>query len=810
MQRGPACVGVALLAGSTLVLEVLLARITSVVAWYHLSFFVIALAMLGLTAGAVIVSCMPRWFAAAVIPARLRQLALAFACAAPIAVALALRIELQPIDDAGGFLSTLTFGALLAVPFACAGAALTLALTRAGLPPGLVYGVDLLGAAGGCAGVVLLLDLVDAPSAVLVAGVLAALAASTFARADPDAPARAGFVAFAIAAVLSVAAAINAGSGALLRTHWVKGQPDVAEQHAFDGWTTYSRVTVDRAVLDVPSFWAGSSATPRELRRPVAQRAIRIDGSAGTAMTAIDRDPNDGVRGHAEDHGYLGWDLTAFAHHVRPDGPALVIGAGGGRDVVEAVRVGHAPVVAIELNGLIVALHRGAMREFSGLVDLPGVELVEGEARAVIAADPRRFAVITMSLIDTWAATGAGAYALSENGLYTVEAWRLLLDRLAPGGIFTVSRWYVAGAPHETARLLALAQASLWARGVSDASRHLVLVQNLRIATLLVSESPWSAEQLATIEREAARLRFAIVLAPGVVPREPLLAEVSALPDADALARWSSGHALDLSPPTDDRPFFFNMLRPSAWLGSEAVEGDRDEGPTHGNELATQTLVHTTLVSALLAVLAIAVPLSARRRELASWPRAELFAAGSYFALIGLGFMLVEMALLSRLSILLGHPTLALAVLLGGMILFAGIGSLASSRLELSRVARVYPLASALTIALVAATLDAIASSSASASLTTRVAIAVVLIGTPAVAMGVCFPLGLRVCMRSDRVDLGPWAWGINGAFGVVASGLGLMLAMTTGTRATLLLGAICYAALLLCTRRLARQPASG
>ncbi len=810
MARTPSYVGVALLAMSTLVLEVLLARITSVVAWYHLSFFVIALSMLGLTAGAVVVSCAPRRFADAVLPARLRQLSLAFAVLAPLALALALGVRLGPIHDFDGFTATLLYGTLLAVPFACAGAALTLALTRAGLPPGLVYGVDLIGAACGCALVIALLDVVDAPSAVLVAAALGALAALAFARADSTAPRSSSALALVVTLVLVGLAASNANSGGgLLRPHWVKGERDAVGQQLFTGWNTYSRVTVDRTESEPPAFWAASPNIPSELLHSVPQRAIRIDGAAGTAMTGLDVDPDDGRPGSALDHAYGGWDVTAFAHVLRPAGPAFVIGVGGGRDVVEAVRVGHAPVVGIELNGLIVALHRGPMREFSGVVDLPGVELVGGEARSFLTADPRRYSVITMSLIDTWAATGAGAYALSENGLYTVESWRVFLSHLDESGVFTVSRWFVRHAPHETARMLALARETLWSLGIAEPERQLVLLQNLRIATLLVANRPWTPDELATLEREAARRGFAVLVAPGQLPDDPLLHTVATLPDREALARWTDAQELDLSPSSDDRPFFFNMLRPRAWLG-DAEELDRLGGAVQGNLLATQTLVYTTLCSLLLAVLAIAIPLSARRRDLVAWPSAELFAAAAYFALIGFGFMFVEMALLSRLSMLLGHPTLALAVLLGGVILFAGLGSLASSRIDVGdrRLALGYPLLPVVAIGLVALLLDATTLGSAGASLGTRIAIGIAMVAVPAAAMGIGFPLGLRLASRAAardpaRAELGPWLWGINGACGVVASGVGLTISMAFGITSTLLLGALCYLALVACTRRL-------
>jgi spermidine synthase len=799
--------GVFVVAASTLVLEILMTRITSVVAWYHLAFFVISLAMLGMTAGAVIVFVQPVRFAAERVPERLVQGCLALAIATPVAVAAALSIPLGPITSTQGFLAMLGYGGALAVPFTISGVVLTLALTRAGLPPGRVYGVDLVGAAAGCVLVIPLLAVVDAPSATFVAGAGAALAGLCFASARTDSgAAKARRRAAIVAVLLAVGGILNANAGdPLVRPRWVKGWPEIPELYAYSGWTTYSRVTVDKTVDAPPLLWAPSRTMPPELGVPIPQRGIKIDGAAGTTMAALDTDPTDDRPGSAEMHAYLEWDVTSFAHLLRPDGPAAVIGVGGGRDVVEAVRVGHDPVVGIELNDLIVRLHEETMRDFSGIVDLPGVELVADEARSYLARDERRYQVITMSLIDTWAATGAGAYALSENGLYTVEGWRIFMSRLDAGGIFTVSRWYKPDSPGETARMLALAMETLWRMGAEDPRRHVMMLQNQNIATLLVCRDPFTAADIDRLQKEAVMRGYNMLLTPRKMPVNPMLRALAERSDRAEMWRWASSQVLDFTPPTDERPFFFNMLRPGTWLASGETKSDLDYAFL-GNLHATQTLVYATLASALLTVLAILGPLWTRRRSLAGIPALQLLAACLYFALIGLGFMFVEMGLLSRLNVFLGHPTLALAVLLGGIILFTGIGSLASGRLDPTRprVALLYPLVPAVLVLGVALVLDPAMHRFAAASTGLRVVIGIALVATPALGLGLGFPLGLRLVERL-RADLGPWMWGVNGACGVVASGLALTSSMAWGISVTLRIGAACYVALIVCTALLSR-----
>jgi spermidine synthase len=793
--------GIALIAAASLMLEILLTRITSVIAWYHLAFFMVSLAMLGMTAGAVLVFVRPGWFPAARVHVRMAQASAAFAVTVPLGLALAMQVPMT--DPRGSLVTLLAYGSALAVPFLASGVALTLALTRAGLPAGLAYGVDLLGAAAGCWMVIPLLGAVDAPSAALVAAALGAAAAATFAQARATSGA-----ALALSAALATAALANAQADPPpLRPQWVKGLEEDPRTFGQLRWNTYSRVSVDRTAELPPILWGPGRNAPAELlTRVVPQRFVRIDGAAGTTMAALDLDPTDGRPGTAADHDYLAWDVVSAVHDLRPAGPAAVIGVGGGRDVLDALRVGHTPVVAVELNAAIVDLHRGELAAFSGIAAQPGVDLITDEARSYFARDTATYQTITMSLIDTWASTGAGAYALSENGLYTREAWQTFMARLQPGGVFTVSRWYYPASPGETARMVSLAMETLWSMGVEQPRQHLALLQSRQVATLLVARDPLSDSDISRLQQLATTRGFALILSPRRVPVQPLLAELAAVPDRAALWAWARAQALDVTPPTDERPFFFNMIRPRDWLRT-ADDVDALDLAFLGNLQATGTLLRAIAASALLTLAAIVVPLLARRRDLRGQGRGRLVAACGYFAAIGIGFMFVEIGLLSRLSVYLGHPTLALAVLLGGVIATTGLGSLASSWVPLERraVSVVYPWIPAAAVALVGALLDPALGATVGWSTSARVLVALALLAVAATPLGLGFPLGLRLVRGDDGRGevLAPWMWGINGAAGVVASGLALVCSMAFGVSTTLWLGAGAYALLPLATRAL-------
>jgi len=796
-------VAVFLVALATLMLEVLLTRITSVSSWYHLAFFVISLAMLGMTVGAVLVFVRPDAFADEHVATRLAQSSLGFALAAPVCVAIALSVPLSINTDFMGFVALLAIGGVLALPFVLVGVTLTLALTRAALPAGIVYAVDLIGAASGCALVIPVLRRIDAPSAALLAAALAALASLAFARAAG----RSGAPALASAVLLAGLCALNASAThPPLRPAWVKGRWEDAALHIFEGWNSYSRVTVSKPQTGPVALWAPGRNTPQDVLKPIEQRLIEIDGAAGTLMVKLGLTPAF--------HTYLEWDVTSAAHTLRPGGAAAVIGVGGGRDVIAAVKVGHRPVVGIELNQLIVDLHRTHMRSFSRIADLAGVELVSDEARSYLARDTRRYSVITMSLIDTWASTGTGAYSLSENGLYTTEAWQTFLARLEPHGVLSVSRWYYVDSPGETTRMLALAMDAVWRSGGKNPRAHIIMLQSELVATLLLSPTPFSSSDIDRAQEMAVERGFNMLLTPRRQPAHPLLRELVAQRSPEQLQEWSQDKSFDLSPPSDARPFFFNMLRPHAWLHDRKTVDELDL-TFLGNLQATQTLSYATLVSLLLTALAIGVPMVRRVHELRALPAADVTAALAYFALIGLGFMFVEIGLLSRLSVFLGHPTLALAVLLGGLILFTGVGSLCSGGLDVGRrrIALLYPLVPCALSLGAAAGMEPLMRAFSASSTPVRVLVSLALVAIPALGLGLGFPLGLRLCELMEqrrapeqgRPRLGPWLWGINGAFGVCGSGLGLGISMIWGIPTTLLVGALCYLLLPLATQRLSR-----
>lgn len=770
-----------------LALEVLDTRLLSVLTWYSLAFLVIAMGLFGLTAGAVYVYLRPERYEPERLARSLATDARRLALAIPISYVLLLLIPLRAEPVATTVVLFLAFSAAIALPFAAAGTIVAAALTRSPLPVGRVYAVDLAGAALGAPLVPLMLRVTDGGSAILALGGLAGLASVAFAIAGNDgAQAKRG--ALLSAAVLALALG-NSMTQSGLTPLWVKGRAEDRSNVELELWNSFSRVQVLKSAHVPAALWGGGT---RCLPPIVHQRGIEIDGHASTPLYLVDGDLNKLA--------FLDCDVTNVVHRIRPRGSIAIVGVGGSRDIQAAILAGHAPIVGIELNDRVIEVLKGPLGQGTGIPDRPDVKLVIDEARSFFERHPTRFGVIQASLIDTWAATGAGAHALGENSLYTVEAFRLFLERLEPGGVLTVSRWSTV----ETARLMALSVAALLEHGATEPNRHLMLLSAGAVSTVLVGVDPFSPDDVAAVRAHAEERGFALVLAPDQPPTADRLARVIAAKTRSEVERATLLPALDFRPPTDDRPFFFNVIRPSAiW----SKPPDVTRGTIEGNLLATRTLGLALLASLVLSLVAIALPL-ARRARPSGHVDTSLWAALAYFAAIGVGFMLAEIALLMRLSLVLGNPAYSLMVVLASLVGAAGAGAWISDRLPLARRpwCFVFPIVLALVLIALAKLWPEAALARASAG--GRIAFAAGVCGALGLFLGVAFPAGLRMARRAHAEET-PWLWGINGIGSVLASSAAILIALRFGLSALLLVAAGFYLVLVPAALILSREKRS-
>ena len=778
--------GLGLVTAATLMLQIVETRIVSVTSWYHLAFFVISIAMFGLTGGAVYVYLKRDRFRPETLAADLCAASLACAVGAVLALVVQLTIVTSLSVTLMAFLVWTQFAVALTIPFFFSGIVVSLALTRSPYPIGIVYGVDLLGAALGCLGALVIMSLVSGPSAVLWVAVVIAGGGLLFAASGLGEAAGSGWSGalfrwrWPVFAGLVVIAGLNSALPLGIRPTVVKETLERPQSIAYERWNSFSRVTLNHPSRESPAMWGPSPRTPPST---IEQRWLNMDGGAGTATYRF--------TGDLGELDFLRYDISNLAYAVPDLKTGAVIGVGGGRDVLSQKLFGIEQVTGVEINPIFIDILTNRYADYTAIARQPGVSLVVDEARSWFARTDKRFDVIQMSLIDTWAATGAGAFTLSENGLYTIDAWKIFLDRLTPKGIFTVSRWYAPGEVNETGRMMALATATLQALGSDDPKSHFFVAATGQIATLVMAREPLTPQALAALTEAAGRYDYRILVSPDRPSASPLLESIVGSRDGAALHAVTKDAFLDLSPPTDGRPFFFNQLRLDRLGDLDLTDLGARTGVYGGNLIATLTLAMLILISLVLVLATIVFPLRATVER----PGSALVLAGTaYFALIGTGFMLAEIALLQRISVFLGHPVYALSVVLFSLIVSTGIGSLVSERFPLDTPGRLVGWA-VLTAAYVFTLpwwLPDLLIGLESSGLVARAGLAIAVLAPAGFLMGFGFPTGMRLV---SAIDTGPtpWFWGINGAAGVLAASVAVIVSIAFGIDTTLRAGALCY-----------------
>ena len=459
----------------------------------------------------------------------------------------------------------------------------------------------------------------------------------------------------------------------LFHLYWIKGAP--APKPIYEKWNSFSAVRV-LGDLNHPFYPTGWGLNPAFVKGVVTGQLFEdIDGNASTNIT--------GFRGNLQQVDYLKSDVTNVAHYLIDDARVLVIGVGGGRDILSALVFKQHDVLGVELNDHILEVLTQTFGGFSGHLDrLPNVRLVNDEARSYVSRSKEKFDFIQISLVDTWAATSAGAFALAESALYTREGWDTFLQHLSDRGILSVSRWYSERNPAEIYRLVSLASNALKASGIQDPRQHMALVKydppppssNGGIGTMIVSRSVLSKDQLSRLAEATGRLGFRIMLSPesAADPNLSLIADQK-LPAAELEAKFTSS----ISPPTDDCPYFFQLAKApdlqnlQAWMQSFA-----------DNTAHMQGLVILGILSVVLSVLlALCVFLPLRIKNSAVQLR-DSVPLCAYFLSIGMGFMFIEISQMQRLAIFLGNPSYGLDVVLFTMLTFTGLGSMLTGVLD--------------------------------------------------------------------------------------------------------------------------------
>ena len=792
-------IAVALLSAGVLGYEILLARLLAIVHWHHFAYMIIAVALLGFGAAGSLVAVLQRpllrhfrWtFGGA---------ALGFGAGAPLAFALAQSLPFNALEiawDRAQFAWLFALYLVLSLPFLSAALALALAFRANAARAGALYRMDLMGAGFGALGMVFLLDALPLADALRVVGVVGAASGGIVLLWGRARRLARGGALLAVAAGLALPAA--------LPDHWLRPHPSpykglslaltapdariVAERHGPLGWL---------AAVESPTvpFRHAPGLSLMALVGPPAQIGLFTDGGAPTAITRANADLR-----------YLEAETAALPYHMLESPPrVLVLGAGGGAEVLRALHHGARAVDAVELNPDVLAIVREVLADAPGAAwEGENVRMHVADARSFAARSTERWDLIQIALVDSFSAAAAGVHALDESLLYTVEALGTFLDRLAPDGVLAVTRWLKLP-PRDALKLLWTARAALEERGVADPASRLVMIRGWKTTTLVIGDRPFDPRAIAGLRAFSDDYAFDLVWHPGIAEgdanRFNRLAEPEFYRGAAAILGpdpedYAARYKFALRPATDDRPFFFHSLK---WATLPELLALRAQGGLPLVEWGFVILVATLVQGAIAAALLILLPLFALRtpRSPGAPPQAPArWRVAVFFASLGLAFLFIEIAFMQRFAVFLGHPLYAIAVVLAGLLVFAGLG--AGSTERLARLAGRWPpitLAAAGIMVIGGAYLGLLPWVFEAAQgwpVAARIVVALALLGPIGFLLGMPFPLGLKA-LGARAPALVPWAWGINACASVVSASLATFIALHVGFTPVLGCALVLYA----------------
>jgi hypothetical protein len=750
--------GVAATTLATLLLELALTRVFSVVYFYHFAFLAISIALFGLGAGGVFSYVVAGW--RGTLYGKLGMLAAVNALA--IVACLAFLLNPSSKMDTPSMMAAYF---IAAIPFVLSGTIVSLVIADTIKRVDRVYFFDLLGAAAGCAVLVPLLKWVGGPNTILMGAVLFAVSAAIWfhlARAPR------GRIAAVLLGLLLVGLITYNAKQSLIEVKTAKGKAIKDEE--FVRWNEFSRIALK------PEPGSG-------------MKSIVIDADAATGVARFDF-----AHLSPQEKFDLAYGGPGFVYLLRPGAKTLIIGPGGGWDVSRALASGSKDITGVEINPIIAdTIMRKIFPQYSNrLYFRPEVKIQIEDGRSFVRRSTGRYQVLQATLVDTWASTAAGAFALSENNLYTTNAFVDYLSHLTADGVMSFTRWGF-DPPRESLRVVALARSALEQLGQHDAARHVAVVrehlQELKgwgaQDTILVARSAFTDADIELLRKSADIAKMEVVYLPGTPRDTPF----RTLLETNSPSQFFDTYPFDVRPVSDDRPFFFYTVQ-ARDLWQFVLHASRQTADYKVNN-ALPVLFGLVAISIVATIVILSLPPMVLRHSLPKARGAKR--ALLYFLCIGAGYILIQVALIQKFVLFLGHPTYALTVIIFSMLLSSGFGSLMSKKL----IGRAVSLPTVLVfvaaaILLLALVVGPISESGVALDRPLKILITVALIAPVGFAMGMPFPTGLSL-LEKIMPQAVRWAWSVNAAASVLGSAAAMFLAIYLGLKLTLCIGGLSY-----------------
>jgi hypothetical protein len=744
--------GIFLIALSGLVLEVSITRIFSAAIWYHFAFVAVSVALVGLGASGLVVqhrvkklkgkwaenlTIFSAWGITIFIPITLF-----------VMHALASQVIYLPL-----------FMVLFSVPFFLVGIIISAAFNAFASVAGRLYAADLIGASAGALLVVLFLVLTGGEGATLIVGLIAAIGAAIFSRIAKNIKKTVVsliFVAFAISLiflnyVMQIFAIPTDPTAQKDLPIYLREHP--GSKIVKTEWNSFSRIDV------VEGGTGGEGLVAK----------VFIDGGAGTNIISWD--------GNTESRQELSTWMQYLPFKMMQDPKVLVIGSGGGRDVVASLVSGTKDVTSVEINPIIYETVKSYGDRAGNVYSHEHVRSFVDEGRSFITRSSEKYDIIYVPFVDTWASVSSGGLSVSENFLYTSEGFQQYYDHLTDRGKIVTVRWLI-----DAPRFISTYAKLLEQNGIpqDQLHRHLIMVtadsytQDPSVTMVIFSKSPFTDEEISFLSQSFSQYDYKPILIPGQMIREPYSALLKGEINLD---QFYNMFDTKVYPVTDDNPYFLSFEKP---LPS-----------------AVEILLYASIgIVAIFLLVPFAWMRRTREEEEEGSKISELRIATviPYFAALGMGFILIELALLQKLILLMGNPTMTFALLLFTLLISSGSGSLISSRIaknNMKNLIFVIGGIAALGI-LYVLFLPPIIYSTIAESIEIKAAVSIAILAPIGFLMGMPLPTGMRL-LKVHRPDYIPWMWAINGAFSVLGAVLAIALGIMFGSSLAMILGILIY-----------------
>jgi spermidine synthase len=780
----PLVLGIFFIAMAMLLQEIILTRIFSVTMFYHFAFMVVSITLFGIGVSGIWVYLNPQRFPKEKAGEQMARAALLFAVSIPICFLLQRYLPAAPDSPRWGWAYLTATYVLIAVPFFLGGTAISLALTHFSRNVSTLYFADLVGASIGCALVFPCLTVMTGPDVIAIVGVIGALSALSFSGLAGRGIRRLCWVTLAGMILLfglnstNTWRPLNVGSRAVQR-------PDTGEwvEPLAVKWNPMARVMA-YDVTNRPAYRPGQS--PDSTWYPPNQILYQLDKSAMTWSVGFDGD-----------FGKIDWiftDVSTLPLWMKPGAKVLDIGSGGGQHALTALAFGSKDITCVEINPTVVEWTKTKFDAMTGRIyNRPEVRVFVGDGRTFTARSKETYDVISFVSSTTFTATTSGAFMMAENSLFTRESFAEYWEKLTPDGFLMASQVMTSDYPGLLLRMTGLARTTLEANGVTRPADHVIVVMKKTegYGAMVMKKSPYTPSDLEILDAKADEMGWVILHSPNHNNHQQFH-EILTTPDFEA---WVKTVPLNLFPPTDDRPFFFNLV-PFSRLG-ETKAGAYD---IKYGKVPAQILLNLFFIVLVLTMLFLIGPLVLARR--AGLPQKPGTAATlGFFTAIGLGFIMIEVPLMQRFVLYLGHPVYAITTILFSVLLFSGVGSYLTNRATpegaTGWLKKSIPLLLALTVVYNLG-LERIFHATQDQPQEVKVLLSALLLLPLGLLMGMPFPAMMRRVSAWSPGTV-PWCWGVNGATSVLGSVTGVIVALAAGFTASLWIGVAAYVGALVC-----------